>query len=54
MKLIIIRHGQTIQNANGIIQGQSEGILSLKGHKQVEKLGNSLKKTLKQHIRIKK
>lgn len=43
MKIIIIRHGQTIQNAKKIIQGQSEGFLSKKGKKQVNLLGKALR-----------
>lgn len=43
MKLIIIRHGETIQNAKKIVQGQSEGFLSRKGKKQVNLLGKALR-----------
>ncbi len=43
MKLIIVRHGETKQNAVGIIQGQSHGELSKKGIEQAKKLGGRLK-----------
>ncbi|MDD2490759.1 MAG: histidine phosphatase family protein [Bacteroidales bacterium] len=36
MKLILVRHGETIENSNGICQGQREGRLSKKGKIQVE------------------
>ena len=39
MKLIIVRHGETIENKLGIHQGQAlQGNLSPEGHKQVESL----------------
>lgn len=34
IELIIIRHGETQENANGICQGQSEGVLSEKGNNE--------------------
>ena len=34
IELIIIRHGETQENANGICQGQSEGVLSEKGYNE--------------------
>ncbi|MBW2970484.1 histidine phosphatase family protein, partial [Candidatus Woesearchaeota archaeon] len=43
MKLIIVRHGQTIENAKKICQGQSLGTLSEKGIKQAKKIGERLK-----------
>lgn len=45
MKLIVIRHGETIENSSGIIQGQRHGKLSKKGIGQAEKLGEELKNT---------
>lgn len=39
MKLIIARHGETIENINHVIQGQIDGQLSDKGIKQAKKLG---------------
>ena len=39
MKLIIIRHGETIENVNGVCQGQTGGQLSKKGIEQAKKLG---------------
>ena len=35
MKLIVIRHGETIENQQGICQGQLDGTLSPKGLQQV-------------------
>lgn len=43
MKLIIIRHGETEENAAGIIHGQSNGILSKEGIKQAQLVGERLK-----------
>jgi broad specificity phosphatase PhoE len=43
MKLIIIRHGETEENAAGIIQGQSHGTLSKEGIKQAQLVGERLK-----------
>lgn len=43
MKLIIIRHGKTIENKLGIITGQLPGSLSPEGVKYAHKLGKSLK-----------
>lgn len=43
MKIIIVRHGETEENAADIIQGQSHGTLSKKGIKQAKKVGERLK-----------
>ena len=43
MKLIIVRHGETIENVNGIFQGQTPGILSKRGINQAKKVGERLK-----------
>ena len=43
MKLILVRHGQTIENLNGIIQGQTPGTLTELGHQQAEKVAEKLK-----------
>jgi broad specificity phosphatase PhoE len=43
MKLIIVRHGETIENANGISMGHIDGTLSDKGLDQVKKLADRLK-----------
>lgn len=43
MKLIIVRHGETNENANNISMGHIDGTLSEKGKIQVEKLGRRLK-----------
>ncbi|MCK5510791.1 histidine phosphatase family protein [Candidatus Parcubacteria bacterium] len=39
MRLIITRHGETIENINRICQGQTDGQLSKKGIEQAKKLG---------------
>lgn len=43
MKLIIVRHGETEENASEIIQGHSLGKLSKKGIEQSKKLALRLK-----------
>ena len=43
MKLIIVRHGQTCSNADGIIQGQTNSQLSELGKEQAKKLKERLK-----------
>ncbi len=43
MKLIIIRHGETEENKQGIIQGHLPGILSKLGIEQAKKLAKRLK-----------
>ncbi len=43
MKLIIVRHGETVENATGICQGQSYGTLSEKGKEQARKVAERLK-----------
>ncbi len=43
MKLILARHGETIENKKGIIQGQIQGRLSKLGKIQAKKLGKKLK-----------
>lgn len=44
MKLYFIRHGQTEQNASGIIQGHTHGKLSELGKKQADLTGKRLQK----------
>ncbi len=39
MKIILSRHGETVENASHISQGQSHGTLSKKGIEQAKKLG---------------
>lgn len=41
--LIIVRHGETIENGSGICQGQTDGTLSEKGIKENDELGKKLK-----------
>lgn len=43
MKLILVRHGETKENAELIMQGQEYGTLSEKGKKQAEKVAERLK-----------
>lgn len=43
MKLILTRHGETIENMAGIIQGHSHGTLSSKGIEQAQKVALRLK-----------
>jgi len=43
MKIIITRHGETIENQRGIIQGHLPGTLSPKGIEQAENLAERLK-----------
>ncbi len=43
MKLIIVRHGQTHENASGIIQGQGTGRLNEIGIEQAKRIGFRLK-----------
>ncbi|RPH34378.1 MAG: histidine phosphatase family protein [Bacteroidales bacterium] len=43
MRLILVRHGETIENIKGICQGQMDGTLSSEGIGQIEKLAERLK-----------
>jgi len=43
MKLIIVRHGETEENARHIFMGQRQGTLNAKGKEQARKLANKLK-----------
>lgn len=43
MRLIITRHGETLENMEGIVQGHMHGTLSKKGIEQAEKLAKALK-----------
>jgi broad specificity phosphatase PhoE len=43
MKLIIVRHGETMENVNNISMGHIDGTLTTLGQSQVEKLGQRLK-----------
>lgn len=42
MNILVIRHGETIENAQGIVQGQLPGRLSEKGIKQAKKAAREL------------
>lgn len=50
MRLILTRHGETIENAQGIIHGQLPGQLSEKGMRQAEALGKRLAEERVEHI----
>lgn len=43
MRLYLVRHGETIENLNGIIQGQAHGTLSAKGKEQIQRLAERLR-----------
>ena len=43
MKLILVRHGETVENAAKIIQGQTHGKLNTLGIEQAKKIGLRLK-----------
>lgn len=43
MRLILIRHGETIENVGEIVQGQQDGTLTKTGKKQAKLLGERLK-----------
>lgn len=43
MRIILTRHGETIGNIEGILQGQGHGQLSIEGTKQAQKLGQRFK-----------
>jgi broad specificity phosphatase PhoE len=43
MKLTLARHGQTIENVNGIVQGQIDGTLTDMGKAQAQELAERLK-----------
>ncbi len=42
-KLILVRHGQTIDNVNQIMQGQTQGELTDEGIRQAQELAETLK-----------
>lgn len=42
MKILLVRHGETVANAIGTLQGQSPGMLNSNGINQANKLGKSL------------
>lgn len=43
MKIILVRHGETIENQKGILAGQTDGKLTKKGIEQAKKLALTLK-----------
>ena len=43
IEIIVVRHGETLENKRRIIQGQSEGYLSEYGKEKNKELGNLLK-----------
>ena len=44
MKLILVRHGQTVANAKDVVQGVDENKLNKKGIEQAKSVGKELKK----------
>lgn len=50
MRFTLVRHGETIQNAQGIVQGQLPGKLSGRGKSQVRKTARELASTEFKHI----
>ncbi|MBD3362519.1 hypothetical protein GF362_02260 [Candidatus Dojkabacteria bacterium] len=44
MKYILVRHGETKENKEGIFQGQNDGTLTRKGLEQTERVASRLKK----------
>ena len=44
MRIYLVRHGESIANANGIVQGQLDFDLTKKGENQAQKLAKRLKK----------
>ncbi len=42
MKIIIVRHGETVENRKKIVQGQQHGTLTKKGINQAKRLGKRL------------
>lgn len=43
VRLLLVRHGETIDNANHIMQGQTQGRLTAKGEEQVREAAERLK-----------
>jgi bisphosphoglycerate-dependent phosphoglycerate mutase len=43
MHLLLVRHGQTDENARGILQGQSQTALNATGHAQARQLADRLR-----------
>ncbi len=43
MKIYVVRHGETEDNVKGLVQGQNDSPLTLKGIKEAEKLKNLIK-----------
>ena len=42
VKLLLVRHGETVDNVNKIMQGQTQGELTEKGRIQAKELGEKL------------
>ena len=42
-KLLLVRHGETVDNVNKIMQGQTDGCLTLLGMEQARELGRQLR-----------
>jgi len=50
MPLLLLRHGETLWNQQGILQGQSDSPLSLLGWQQAERCAKALRKHAIEHI----
>ena len=42
-RLLLVRHGETVDNVNRIMQGQTQGRLTLNGIEQARELGRQLR-----------
>ena len=42
MRLILVRHGETLDNVNGVLRGQGHGKLTKLGVEQAKKLAKRL------------
>jgi len=47
MKLILVRHGQTEENLEGVLSGKDDGVLTQKGRDDAKKVGKELKEKYK-------
>jgi probable phosphoglycerate mutase len=43
LRLILVRHGETVENASGVVQGQQHGTLSEKGQAQARHIARTLR-----------
>jgi len=50
LRLILVRHGETVENAQGIIQGQLHGRLTERGRRQAQRAAEELRRELVHRI----